>query len=88
MKVYVFYRYVEVEGEMPDWTILGVYDTKEKAIAERTKVFLAETNDKDNDAYVDENTQDLNGNIVRIFYGGQDNWTAYIEFIIQEKELE
>lgn len=88
MKVYVAYWLCESTYEGAGCNVRKVFTTREKAVAERTKWVLEILNDKELPSTLDKNTQDLNDDIVRIFYGGQDDWTDYIEFIIQEKELE
>ena len=64
--------------------ILGVYNSKEKAIEEKINFI----NMYLKDGYVldkqDENKEKDN---VILFWDYQENWNEYIELIIQEKEI-
>lgn len=88
MKVYVLLDsyYGEISGNGVE--VVGVYKTKEEAISKRHELVLANTEDEQLDWVLDETTQDLTADLVRLFYGYQENWNNYYETEIIECEVE
>ena len=83
--MYLVYEslYGELLYECETTTIVGLYDTKEKAIEKVKDLINAE------DLYVlDVERNNLEeDNYVRLFYNEQENWNCYYEIIIKELEL-
>lgn len=88
MKVYVLVDNYYAERDEGGVEIIGVYRTKEAAINTRKKVIKSNTEDDDLDWQLDEETQDLEADIVRLFYAYQENWLNYFELEIIESILE
>lgn len=83
--MYLVYEslYGELLYECESTTIVGLYDTKERAIKKVKDLINAE------DSYVldIERNNIEEDNHVRLFYDYQENWNCYYEIIIREIEI-
>lgn len=83
--MYLVYEslYGELLYECESTTIVGLYDSKEKAIKKVKDLINAE------DLYVlDIERNNLEqDNYVRLFYDYQENWNCYYEIIIKELKI-
>ena len=85
--MYLVYEslYGELLYECESTFIVGLYDSKEKAINKVKE--LIEQDLKDN-WVLDEERKDLeNDNHIRLFYNNQENWNDYFEILIKKVEL-
>lgn len=83
--MYLVYEslYGELLYECESTTIVGLYDSKEKAINKVKELINAEE-----DYVVDIDRDNLEeDNFVRLFYNEQENWNCYYEILIKEIEL-
>lgn len=87
IKLYVLFE--EVFGTEEKYTeILGVYSTMKEAIKEKEKAI--NDNIQHYNFVLDEENEfkpEVFKNHTIIFYGYQENWNNYIEYIIIEKEV-
>ena len=85
--MYLVYEslYGELLYECDSTYIVGLYDTKEKAINKAKEIIKED--EKDNWVLDDERKNIEKDNIVRLFYNNQENWNNYYEIIIKEIEL-
>ena len=82
--MYLVYEslYGELLYECESTTIVGLYDSKEKAINKVKELIDAE------EFYVVDVDSNLEENdYVRLFYNNQENWNCYYEILIKEIEL-
>lgn len=74
--------YGELLYECESTTIVGLYDSKEKATNKVKELIDAE------EFYVVDVESNLEENdYVRLFYNNQENWNCYYEILIKEIEL-
>lgn len=82
--MYLVYEslYGELLYECESTTIVGLYDSKEKAINKVKELIDAE------EFYVVDVESNLEENdYVRLFYNNQENWNCYYEILIKKLEL-
>lgn len=86
-KVYLLYEslYGELLCECDSTSIIGLYDTLEKAI-ERAK-YEIEQDTKCNNYVLDNENYDIENGYARLFYNNQENWGCYFEMFIKEMEV-
>ena len=78
--------YGELLCDCDSTNIVGLYDSKEKAI-KKVKDLIVEN--KDYGYVLDEERKNIEEDgYVRLFRDCQDNWNCYYEIIIQKMELE
>lgn len=87
-KVYILLDeyYNEVDNSGTD--IICVCKSKEEVLARRKALVEANLNDDELGWVLDEETQDLEADLVRMFYGYQENWENYFNLVIEEKVVE
>ena len=87
-KVYIvldeYYNSVDNHGT----EVACVCKTRDEALARRKALVEANLNDDQIDFILDEETQDLEADLVRMFYGCQENWDNYFELEIIESVVE
>ena len=87
--MYLLYEslYGELLQECESTDIIGLYDSKEKAI-EKAK-YLINEDVRCNNYVLDDEKKDIEkDNLVRLFYNNQENWNDFYEIIIKKMELE
>ena len=85
--MYLLYEslYGELLYECESTFIVGLYDSKEKAIEQANRLI---EDDLKNDWVLDEECNNFEErNHVRLFYHKQGNWGDYFEIIIKKVEL-
>ena len=88
MKVYVLLDEYYNEIDNSGTEVICVCKTREQAVQKRKELVESNCNaELDMDWVLDEQTQDLEADLVRMFYGYQENWCNYFELVIEEKEV-
>lgn len=88
MKVYILLDIDYCEREDMSVDIIDVFVDRKQAVEKRKKMIDSNCNaELDMDWVLDEETQDLEAELVRMFYGYQENWCNYFELVIVEKEV-
>lgn len=90
MKVYVLKEiYYNYDVGLENTCNIDVFTTKEKAIEKRRKLIIDNT--LNYNYIIDEDLRKKNHKnlkLITLFYDFQENWQNYIEFEIEEKEVE
>lgn len=69
--------------------IVCVCDSREKAVERRKQIIVSDMAvDTGFNFMIDNDTKDLNADLVRLFYGYEENWNNYEELEIVESEVE
>lgn len=87
--MYLVYEsnYGELLYECDSTDIIGLYDSKEKAIKKAKEVI--NNNLSYGNWVIDKERNNIDeDNFVRFFYGEQENWGDYFEIIIKKIEVE
>jgi hypothetical protein len=87
--MYLVYEslYGDLLNECDSTNIIGLYDTKEKAIKKAKELI---NNELSSDSYVlDEERNNIEeDNYVRFFFNKQENWSCFYEILIEKVEVE
>lgn len=85
--MYLVYEslYGDLLSECDSTTIIGLYDTKEKALAKVNELIQTEINEG---IYVlDQDRNTIEDGYVRFFYKEQENWGSYYELFLEKLEV-
>ena len=88
--MYLVYEslYGELLYECDSTNIIGLFSSKEKAIA-KAKEMIKEQLENDNTYVLDNEKNDIeNDSLVRFFFNRQGNWNCYYDIIIKKVELD
>lgn len=87
--MYLVYEslYGELQQECDATNIIGLYGTKEKALAKVNELIQAEINEGQYVLDCDRNKLEED-NYVRFFYKEQENWNWYYELFIEKLEVQ
>lgn len=88
--MYLVYEslYGELLYECESTNIIGLYNTKEKAIDKVNKMIKCQLGNDSNYVLDIEHNNINEDNFVRLFYNNQDNWNCYYEILIIKVEVE
>lgn len=88
--MYLVYEslYGELLYECESTNIIGLYNTKEKAIDKVNKMIKQQLGNDSNYVLDIEHNNINEDNFVRLFYNNQDNWNCYYEILIIKVEVE
>lgn len=88
--MYLVYEslYGELLYECESTNIIGLYNTKEKAIDKVNKMIKQQLGNDSNYVLDTEHNNINEDNFVRLFYNNQDNWNCYYEILIIKVEVE
>lgn len=88
--MYLVYEslYGELLYECESTNIIGLYNTKEKAIDKVNKIIKQQLGNDSNYVLDREHNNINEDNFVRLFYNNQDNWNCYYEILIIKVEVE
>lgn len=88
--MYLVYEslYGELLYECESTNIIGLYNTKEKAIDKVNKMIKQQLENDSNYVLDIEHNNINEDNFVRLFYNNQDNWNCYYEILIIKVEVE
>lgn len=88
--MYLVYEslYGELLYECESTNIIGLYNTKEKAIDKVNKMIKQQLGNDSNYVLDREHNNINEDNYVRLFYNNQDNWNCYYEILIIKVEVE
>ena len=88
--MYLVYEslYGELLYECESTNIIGLYNTKEKAIDKVNKMIKQQLGNDSNYVLDREHNNINEDNFVRLFYNNQDNWNCYYEIFIIKVEVE
>lgn len=88
--MYLVYEslYGELLYECESTNIIGLYNTKEKAIDKVNKMIKQQLGNDSNYVLDREHNNINEDNFVRLFYNNQDNWNCYYEILIIKVEVE
>lgn len=88
--MYLVYEslYGELLYECESTNIIGLYNTKEKAIDKVNKMIKCQLGNDSNYVLDTEHNNINEDNFVRLFYNNQDNWNCYYEILIIKVEVE
>lgn len=87
--MYLVYEslYGDLLCECDSTNIVGLYDTKEKAITRAKELINNELTN--NDYVLDKERNDLErDNYVRFFFNSQENWSCYYEIMVEKVEVQ
>ena len=87
--MYLLYEslYGELLQECESTDIIGLYDSKEKAIAKAK--YLINEDVRCNNYVLDSVSNDIEkDSFVRLFFNNQENWNDYYEIFIKKMDLE
>lgn len=88
--MYLVYEslYGDLLNECDSTNIIGLYNTKEKAIDKVNKMIKQQLGNDSNYVLDREHNNINEDNFVRLFYNNQDNWNCYYEILIIKVEVE
>lgn len=88
--MYLVYEslYGELLYECESTNIIGLYNTKEKAIDKVNKMIKCQLGNDSNYVLDTEHNNINEDSFVRLFYNNQDNWNCYYEILIIKVEVE
>lgn len=88
--MYLVYEslYGELLYECESTNIIGLYNTKEKAIDKVNKMIKCQLGNDSNYVLDTEHNNINEDSFVRLFYNNQDNWNCYYEILIIKVEEE
>ena len=88
--MYLVYEslYGELLYECESTNIIGLYNTKEKAIDKVNKMIKQQLGNDSNYVLDREHNNINEDNFVKLFYNNQDNWNCYYEILIIKVEVE
>lgn len=88
--MYLVYEslYGELLYECESTNIIGLYNTKEKAIDKVNKMIKQQLGNDSNYVLDREHNNINEDNFVRLFYNNQYNWNCYYEILIIKVEVE